>query len=133
MSSFDLLPALSEEGDLRFSTDQRRETTSTHDVQAVVDTTLAENAVDGERLSHTSECLGSQVLALKIALNQSRCSVTDHQRIGRSQCLYPCSNVWGFTQGELFLSPTTPHCTDDDEPSMDAYTESELDTFVSLQ
>ena len=77
--------------------------------------------------------MGSQVLALKIPLNQAMCRLTDHKRIGRSQSFDARSNVGHFSQCQLFLTPCSTHFTDDDQSSMDAQTESELDTFLALQ
>src|SRR5262249_23839308 len=86
-----------------------------------------------KRLRHTSERLCSHILARKIALNQSRCGVTDHQCIGRSQSLNSRRDIGCFSEGKLLLSPSTAHVTDHNQPSMDAQTESELNTFGWLQ
>ena len=66
---FDLCPTFQEERDFRCSPNQRCETTSTHDVQAVLRTAFAQYLIQGDRLRTTSECLGSQVLTLEIALD----------------------------------------------------------------
>src|SRR5438093_12152490 len=59
--------------------------------------------------------------------------VTDHERIGLSQSLYPGGKVGGFSESQLLLSPTISHGTDNDQTRMDTHTDSELDTLPPLQ
>src|SRR5882724_9171283 len=58
---------------------------------------------------------------------------THRDGVGLRQPLETSTNVWNLPQGELLLSPTTAHVTDNDQSSMDAHTKSELDTFLALQ
>src|SRR6266511_4001840 len=133
LAVFHLCPAFEEESDFRFSTKQRCESTSAHDVQSNVDATFSVNSVHGNRLRNTSECLCSQVLAFKIALHQSRCGVTDHQRIGLSQSLNSRRDVGHITQCQLFLTPCSAHSPNHDQTRMYPKPYSELYAFFSLQ
>src|SRR6266446_2313122 len=131
--SFHLLPTFQKKRDFRFSPDQRCESSGLSHIKATIGTTFPKDLIHSNRLSNTSECLGSQVLAIKIALNQSRCCVTDHKRIGLSQSLKTSSNVWRFTQRELFLTPCSAHFTDDDYPSVYPEPDRQCDAFFLLQ
>ena len=87
-----------------------------------------------ERLSHTSEGLGSQVLTLEIALDQAIGRFTDATIVlGSASPWMRGGNVGRFSQCELFLTPCSTHFPDHDQPCMDAHTDSELDTFGLLQ
>src|SRR5215813_6419312 len=103
MPSFHLFPTLYEQADFLFSTHQRRETTSTGDVQSTLDTTLAQDVVHVEGLSHTSECLCAQGFAVNIALDQAIRHFTYDEGIGLSQSLDSRSNIGHFPQSQLFL------------------------------
>ena len=59
MTCFDLFPPFQEERDFRFATDQRCESSGLSHIQATLGTTLAQDAVDRDRLSNTSQCLCS--------------------------------------------------------------------------
>src|SRR5215471_1066824 len=133
MSCLDLLPPFQEQSDFRLPTDQRCESSGLSHVKATGDTTLTQDLVYGDRLSNTSECLFAQVLAGKIALDQTIGRTTDHKRIGCSQPLHSRRDVGGFSEGKLLLSPSTAHFTDHHQPGMDAHAESELDTVSLLQ
>src|SRR4030095_7225380 len=98
-----------------------------------MDTTCSEYSIEIKKLGHTSERLGSQVLASKVALHQSGCGITDHQRIGLSQSLKTGSEIRDFSECQLFLTPCSAHFPHHNKPSMDTHTESELDAFCLLQ
>src|SRR5215471_20575168 len=102
MSCLDLLPPFQEQSDFRLPTDQRCESSGLSHVKATGDTTLTQDLVYGDRLSNTSECLFAQVLAGKIALDQTIGRTTDQQRIGRSQSFNARSNVGHSSQCQLF-------------------------------
>src|SRR6266446_6635940 len=106
---------------------------STRDVQSTVDTTFSENSVHIERLCYPSECLGSQVLAIKIALHQVIRRFAYGNRIGLSQSFNARSNVGYFSQCQLFLTTYSTHRTDNNQTRMNAYTDGELDTLRLLQ
>ena len=86
-----------------------------------------------EGLSHTSEGLCSQVLTLKIALNQAIGGFTDQQSYWVQPVLRCESNVGDFTQRQLFLTSCSTHLPHNDQPRMHPYTDGELDTFGLLQ
>jgi hypothetical protein len=65
----DLLPPFQEERDFRFSTDQRCQSSGHSNIKTPPGSTVLEDAVHVDGLSYTSEDLGSQVLARKIALD----------------------------------------------------------------
>src|SRR5262245_61918417 len=67
--SFALCPPFQQQRDLRFSTDQRCESSWLSHLKATGGTTLAQNTVHSDRLSNPSQCLGSQVLTLEISLH----------------------------------------------------------------
>src|SRR5215471_6396596 len=129
MPSFRLLPALQEQPNFLLSTDQRCQSSCLSHIESARGTTCFEHAVHLERLWHTSEGLYSQVLTLEIALDQAIGRFTDSHRIGRSQSLYPGSNVWRFTQRELFLTPCSTHFTDYDETRIYPKSYSQGDAF----
>jgi hypothetical protein len=59
MSCFDLLPPFQEEGDFGFSPDERGESSRHRHIETPSGSAFLEDAVHVDRLSHTSECLGS--------------------------------------------------------------------------
>jgi hypothetical protein len=67
--SFDLLPPFHEETDFLLATDQGCESSGCSHIETPPGSTFLEDAVHVDGLRDTSECLGSQVLALKVALN----------------------------------------------------------------
>src|SRR5215471_16136734 len=81
---FDLCPTFQKQRDFRLSTDQGCKSSWLSNIQATGGTTLAQDAVHVDGLSHTSECLFAQVLACKIAMDQAIGRTTDHKRVGRS-------------------------------------------------
>src|SRR5215471_6777391 len=87
MSCLDLLPPFQEQSDFRLPTDQRCESSGLSHVKATGDTTLTQDLVYGDRLSNTSECLFAQVLAGKIALDQTIGRTTDHCSGSLSLCV----------------------------------------------
>src|SRR5262249_42603112 len=98
--------------------DQRCQSSGLSHIKTPPRATVLEDMVHMDGLSHTSEGLGSQVLALKVALDQAIGRTTDHKRIGCSQSLNSRRHIGGLAQGKLLLSPTTPHFTDHNQPSM---------------
>jgi hypothetical protein len=74
--SFYLLPTFKEEGDFGFSTDQGCQSSGHRHIETPPGSTFLEDSIHGDRLSHTSEGLGSYVLALKISLHQAIGRVT---------------------------------------------------------
>src|SRR5205823_3966518 len=96
-------------------------------------TTLTERLINSHGLGDTTQCLCSQVLACKIALDQAIGRFTDSNRIGRSQSLDARTHVWHFTERQLLLTPLSSHFPNNDQPCMDAHAESKLDTFIWLQ
>jgi hypothetical protein len=130
---FDLLPPFQEQRDFRFSADQWCQFSGHSHIKTPPGSTLLEDVVYVDGLRDTSEYLGSPVLALEIALNESVGDSTDHERIGLRQSLYPCSNVGRCSQGELLVSPTTAHLSHYDQSSVHAYTQSEWNPFFVLE
>ena len=96
MPSFRLCPAFLEERDFRFSTDQRCESSGLSHIKATGGTTLTEDAIHVDGLSHASECLCSQVLALKIALHQSIRRFTDQQAYWALPVLECAKQCWAL-------------------------------------
>jgi hypothetical protein len=133
VSSFDLLPPFQKQRDFRLSTDQRCESSWLSNIQATLSTTFLEDSVHVDGLSYTSECLGSQVLALKIALNEAVGVSTDNDRIGLRQALNAGSFIRHFTECQGLIPPFSTHLPHNDQPRMNAYPDTELDTFVLLQ
>ena len=116
------------------STHQWRESSWLCHIKATGGTTLTQDLVHVEGLSHTSECLGSQVLTLKIALDQAIGRFTDQQSYWAAANPSMRAAILGdFTQGQLFLTSWSSHFTDNHQPGMDTQTDSELDTFGLFQ
>src|SRR5262245_35783547 len=69
----------------------------------------------------------------KIPLDESRSRLADRHSIRRSQSLYTCSDVGGFTQRQLFLSAASTHLAYHDQPSMDPQAYSQADALILLQ
>jgi hypothetical protein len=67
--SFDLLPTFQEETNFLLATNQGCESSGLSHIKATGGTTVLENAVHVEGLSHPSERLGSQVLTREISLD----------------------------------------------------------------
>src|SRR5262249_28075163 len=133
LSTLSLRPTFLEECDFGFSTDQRCQPSRHRHIETPPGSTCLKDAVHVDGLSHTSERLCSQVLALEIALHQAIRRVTDGHRIRRSQSLYPCSNVRCFPQGKVFLPVTVPHSPNHGQTCMYPYTHDKLDTSGLLQ
>jgi len=133
VSSFDLLPTLYEQSYFLLSTDQRCESSGHSNIETPSGFTFLEDTVYVDGLSHTSECLGSQVLALKVALNESVGVRADEDRIGLRQALDAGSFIRDFTECQVLIPPLPTHLPHNDQPRMDAYPDTELDTLLSLQ
>src|SRR5215813_6691555 len=123
LPSFDLPPTLQEYTDLLFSTDQGCESSGLHNIETPPGSTFLEDAVHVDRLSHTSECLCSQVLTLEIALDQAIGRTTDHKSIGCCQSLNSGGNVRCFTKCQLFLTSCSTHVPYNNQPRMHPYTD----------
>src|SRR5262245_39748550 len=73
------------------------------------------------------------MLARKIPLHQAIRRFTESHGIGRSQSLDARTNVGNLAKCQAFVPPFSTHFTDYNQPRMDPYAESELNTFLVFQ
>src|SRR5262245_22371190 len=98
MPGSDLPPPFQKQCDFRFSTDQGCQSPSSCHIETPSGSTFLEDAIHVDGLRDTSERLGSQVLALEIALDQAIGRFTNSNRIWCCQSLDSGGDVWCFSK-----------------------------------
>ena len=77
--------------------------------------------------------MGPQILAHKESLNKTICGSADQHRIGCRQPLETRRYVGRLAQCQLFLTLCSTHFPNNNQSSMNPYTNGEVDTWSLLQ
>jgi hypothetical protein len=103
------------------------------DVQAALRATFPEDPVYRYGLGKIWQILRPERLKGKIAVDESRGGLAHHHRARHGKALNAGRNIGRSPQGEPFLSPCTPHGSDDDEARVDSYPNGQADSGLLLQ
>jgi hypothetical protein len=133
LSLFHLVPSLSKQSNLLFTTNERRQPSWRSDLKSALRTTFTKDTIDGYGLSHSSQRVFAQCLALEVASHKAVRRGGDDDRIRLCQPLETGSHIGNFPQCQLFLSPCPTHFTDHHQSSMNAQTDNKVETLLSLQ